>query len=220
MPKGKIIIIEDEFFVADHLATLVNSLGYLVGGTYHSGEDFLKKTDWNFDAALVDIFLSKRMTGLEVAHKLKEHHKPFIFLTANQDTKTLKEAAHLSPKAYISKPFKENDITAALEIISHNLSPKIKVRGAHGLEFLNADDINFVKGDGAYVEIHTAQGMTLQRKLLKEIEEELPDFFVRVHRSYLVNQRNIEQHNSSAVYIQNQEIPVSRSYRDNLKLSE
>lgn len=216
MSKTRIVIIEDEFFVAEHLSSLVNSLGFWVVGTFHSGEDFLKGTDWNFDAAIVDIFLSKAMSGLQVAEYLQKRHKPFIFLTANQDSQTLKQAARLSPKAYISKPFQQNDIVAALQIITYNLAPKVKVRGAKGVEMLSAEDILFVKGDGAYVEIHTRKGSIVQRKLLKEIEEELPDFFVRVHRSFLVNEHEIEQRSSSALKIHNHEIPISRTYRDKI----
>jgi DNA-binding LytR/AlgR family response regulator len=218
MFKSRIIIIEDEFFAANHLSELVSSLGFLVVGVYHSGEEFLQKTDWKFDAAFLDIFLSKKMTGLDVAEDLNKRKKPFIFLTANQDSRTLKEAAHLSPKAYISKPFKTIDIVAALEIISHNLSPKLQVRGAHGIELLSIDQILYVKGDGAYIEIHTKEGMTLQRKLLKDIVEELPENFIRIHRSYLVNRNYIDHRNSSTLSVNNTKLPISRTYEDNVVL--
>jgi len=214
MHKSKIIIIEDEFFAANHISDLVTSLGILVVGVYHSGEEFLNQTNWEFDAAIIDIFLSKEMTGLQVAEHFKQRQKPFIFLTANQDSKTLKEAVHLSPKAYISKPFKPNDIVAALEIISHKLSPKLQVRGAHGIEQISIDQILFIKGDGAYVEIHTREGMTLQRKLIKELEQQLPDFFIRVHRSYLINENYIDQKKANFIVINKIKIPLSRNYKE------
>ncbi len=50
-----------------HLRDLVSSLGFEVCGLFHSGEQFLKKTDSKFDAALVDIFLSGELSGLEIA---------------------------------------------------------------------------------------------------------------------------------------------------------
>ena len=214
MHKSKIIIIEDEFFAANHISDLVTSLGILVVGVYHSGEEFLNQMNWEFDAAIIDIFLSKEMTGLQVAEHFKQRQKPFIFLTANQDSKKLKEAAHLSPKAYISKPFKPNDIVAALEIISHKLSPKLQVRGAHGIEQISIDQILFIKGDGAYVEIHTREGMTLQRKLIKELEQQLPDFFIRVHRSYLINENYIDQKKANFIVINKIKIPLSRNYKE------
>ncbi len=217
MSKTRVIIIEDEFFAATHLKELVRSLDYWVVGVYHSGEDFLEKTDWRFDAAIVDIFLSENMSGLDVAEHLKERQKFFVFLTANQDSATLKTAARLAPAAYISKPFKPNDVAAALEIISTKLHPKIHIRGLHGIEELDPSDLLFVKSDGVYIEMHTRAGMTVQRKLLKEIEQELPPRFIRIHRSYLVNKDYIEHWNTSVVGIAGKELPVSRSYRKNLE---
>lgn len=216
MPKTKIVIIEDEFFAAEHLSDLVTSLGYWVVGVYHSGEEFLSQTDWRFDAAIVDIFLSDEMTGLSVAARIKERSKPFMFLTANQDTRTLKEAARLAPVSYITKPFKTNDVSAALEMITFQMAPKIKIRGANGIEELDSAQLLFVKSDGVYIELHTLKGMIVQRKLLKEIIDELPDSFIRVHRSYLVNRDHIEHRAASHIGVRGHEIPVSRSFKENL----
>lgn len=219
MRKINIVIIEDEFFAAQHLSDVVNKFGYRVVGVYHSGEAFLAETDWNFDAAIVDIFLSGELTGLGVAEQLKEHWKPYLFLTANQDEHTLKDAARLAPAAYISKPFKNNDISAALAIISHQLAPKLQLRGTHGIEVINPNDIIYIQSDGAYIEIHTLKSHLVQRKLLKDIMEELPNAFIRVHRSYLVNCNFIEQRTATHLIVRGgREIPISRSYKENLDL--
>lgn len=216
MHKSQLVIIEDEFFAANHLSDLVTSLGFEVVGMYHSGEEFLKKTDWKFDIAIVDIFLSDKLTGLELAEYLNKHCKSFLFLTANQDERTLRAAARLNPKGYITKPFKTNDVVALLEMIAHNEAPKLKVRGTHGVELLSTNEILFIKGDGAYVEINTRENLIVQRKLLKEIEEELPPFFIRVHRSYLINRNYVDQTLANSIFLMGHEIPISRSYRDNL----
>jgi DNA-binding NarL/FixJ family response regulator len=113
----RVIILEDEFFAAAHLRKMIESLGLNVVGVYYSGEAFLKETDWEFDIAIVDVFLSEKMSGFKVAEVLNKYVKPFIFLTANQDVETVKKATKLSPFAYLSKPFKPNDISAAIEIV-------------------------------------------------------------------------------------------------------
>lgn len=209
----RIVILEDEFFVADHLKEMVSQQGYEVVGLYHSGEDFLKKTDWNFDMALVDIFLSEKLLGIDVAGKLQEKNIPFAFLTANKDLAILKKAAFLSPKAYLSKPFNENDVIAALQIIALEMPDKIKLRGNHGVEEIDPKDIIFVKSDGAYIQIQTTKKQIIQRKLLKEIEEELPDNFIRTHRSYIINKDHISQKKSSEVILGDYSVPISRSYK-------
>ncbi len=218
MLKAKIVIIEDEFFAATHLKELISSKDFWVVGVYYSAEDFLKQTDWNFDAALIDIFLSGKLTGLDIAPKMKEHHKPFVFLTANRDDQTLKKAARLAPAAYISKPFQPNDVTAALEIIVHRLPKMIDIRTTHGVEGINPNDITHIKSDGVYIEVHTKDKHFIQRKLLKEIEAELPDSFIRVHRSYLVNTFYVEQRSASHLIVNGHEIPISRGFKPNISL--
>lgn len=214
MAKLKIVIIEDEFFAADHLKTLVEGLGYVVVDVFHSGEDFLKGTDWSFDIAIVDIFLSEDMLGLDVAKHLQERQRPFIFLTANKDELTLKRAALLSPKAYISKPFNPNDVAVALEVFALQQVDNLELRGTHGIEEISPNDILFIKSNGAYIEIQTLEKKILQRKLLKEIEEELPENFVRTHRSFIVNRTYIDQRSAAELKVKGHVIPISRSYKN------
>lgn len=214
MAKIRIAIIEDEFFAASHLRELIQSLGYRAAAVFYSGEDFLRQTDWGFDAAIVDIFLSGKITGLDIAEKLSERQKPFIFLTANQDAATLRHAARLGPKAYITKPFQTNDVQAALEMISLSLMPSIRIRTAHGNEDLHPGDILYIRSDGAYIEIVTIHQTVVQRKLLKDIEQELPSSFIRVHRSYIVNEAYIDQWTATMVRVRGHEIPVSRGFKN------
>lgn len=214
MSQIKIVIIEDEFFAANHLKDLIENLGYSVVGVFHSGEDFLKETDWKFDIAIVDILLSEKMLGLDVAVHLQKKRRPFIFLTANRDAETLTQAARLNPKAYISKPFNPNDIAVTLEIFALQQFGTIEIKGANGVEEISPNDILFIKSEGAYIEIQTTKKRILQRKLLKEIEDELPETFVRTHRSYLVNRDYINQRSATDLKVREYTVPVSRSYKN------
>lgn len=56
--------------------------------------------------------------------------------------------------------------------------------------------------------------MTLQRKLIKELEQQLPDFFIRVHRSYLINENYIDQKKANFIVINKIKIPLSRNYKE------
>jgi len=214
MSKIKVVIIEDEFFVANQLGDYISELGFDVAGIFHSGEIFLDETDWEFDVAIVDIFLSERLSGLDVGEKLSERKIPFLFLTANQDAHTLKEAARLAPAAYITKPFQKFDIAAALEIIKLGFAKNIQIRTTHGQEDLNPKDIFFIKGDAGYCEIYTKTGRVVQRKLLKEYAEQLNDDFVRIHRSYIVNRHYVTSKTNLEVIVNGEKIPISRKYKN------
>ena len=150
--------------------------------------------------------------------KLKiKRNIPFVFITANQDELTLKEAARLQPAGYITKPFQRFDVAAALEKIRLGQQKSLKIRTNHGVEEMSPSEIFYIKGDGAYVEIYSMQGKTVQRKLLKEIAEELPEKdFVRVHRSYLINRNYLEAKRSNELTVKGTVIPISRRYKDDL----
>ncbi len=212
----KVVIIEDEFYVTKHLCALVEQAGYICVGIYHSGESFLNKTDWDFDVVMVDIFLSTKLTGLDVAKEIKSHSKPFFFLTGNQDEKTLQAAAMLSPNAYITKPFNPNDIVAALKTIEYQLPSFIEIIDKNGKRNIHPMDIFFVKSDRSYIEIQTLDEKIVQRKTLSEMAEELPDFFIRVHRSYIINCHLIDYQNTGIAALNGHVIPISRTYKDNL----
>ncbi len=212
-----IVIIEDEFFVAKHLKELIEGKGYVCKGIFRSGDRFINETDWDFDVAMVDILLSTEFTGLQVAEELNKHNKPFVFLTANKDMRTLESAARLSPKTYLTKPFNPNDVLAALEAIKYQLPALIEIQDVHGKRTINPTDIVFVTSDRSYVEIQTLKEKIVQRKLLKELEEELPDSFIRVHRSYVINRNFIESKSGSDVMVGGYKIPVSRNYKDALE---
>jgi DNA-binding LytR/AlgR family response regulator len=58
--------------------------------------------------------------------------------------------------------------------------------------------------------------MTLQRKLIKELKHRLPDVFIRVHCSPLINENEIDQKKANLVVNKKVKIPVSRNYKENL----
>ncbi len=73
--------------------------------------------------------------------------------------------------------------------------------------------------------LHCSDGQThILRKTMKDLEQELdPTLFVRVHRSAIVNTKQISKlvTQSSGEYLlvleNGQELKVSRSYRDKVK---
>lgn len=79
-------------------------------------------------------------------------------------------------------------------------------------------DIYWVKAAGNYVELHTARGVTMVRKTLGEVTEELKGGqFLKSHRSALINASHvaaIKPHEDGSAYIvqltDNMEAPLSR----------
>ncbi len=77
------------------------------------------------------------------------------------------------------------------------------------------DDIIYLEGYGEYVKVITASKNYLVRDSLIEFEHKLsPDFFLRIHKSYLINIRKILGFSTNQVMVKNHEFPVGRMYRD------
>lgn len=117
---SNILIVEDEFVVANALRLVIKQAGYQVCGIATSvddGEISIQK--FKPDMVLLDIHLSGKRTGIDLAKKLKTEHIPFIYLSANSSQKILEEAKATEPYGFLVKPFREKDVLVALDIASY-----------------------------------------------------------------------------------------------------
>jgi CheY-like chemotaxis protein len=91
----------------------LSNLGYEVTGILPRGEEAIVHVDENKpDIVLLDINLKGKFDGIETAlqiHKLA--NIPIIYLTANSDEATFNRAKVTKPYAFISKPYKQPDLS-------------------------------------------------------------------------------------------------------------
>lgn len=129
----KALIVEDEALVAKDIAEILSDHGYQVTGSVNSVQAALKSIAQNKpNIALLDIRLKGIKDGIDLAHILKEEYRiPFIYITAHTDRLTFERARASQPAAYLSKPFKEEDVFSATELaIQNHLNNSDQVRTA------------------------------------------------------------------------------------------
>ncbi len=228
----RIAIVEDEMIIADHIQTLLEAEGYDVIEpcvTYGQAIEMLETE--NPDFVLLDVQLAGKKDGIDVARKIdSDYFVPYIFITSFSNKATLDRVKTVSPKAYLVKPFKKEDLYTALELAFHNFnhnkpeqetpSENIKTSffvKSNGLyNKIKFSDVLFIKSDHVYVEIHTTDGKKIvHRGTLTDIEKSFPESFLfQVHRSYLINKDSVDAINSSHVQIASHEIPIGKKYRE------
>ena len=77
------------------------------------------------------------------------------------------------------------------------------------------NDIMVIKGLGNYVEIYTTYNKRYTYyKTLKDLITSLPDEFMRIHNSYIVNLTNIESFEDNQIICKDMKIAVAKSYRE------
>lgn len=102
----------------------------------------------------------------------------------------------------------------AKENISTIESEYIFIKSDRRFFKVNFSDILFIEGLKDYVIIHTDNKKIITRMYLKIIQEKLPENFLRINKSYIVNTKQIESFDNNDVFIGNYEIAIGNNYRD------
>lgn len=241
MSKNKILIVEDEAIVAKDISVCLKRTGYDVLNTFSNAEDaidFLAKN--KPDLILMDIMLAGEMTGIDASEVIKEKFNiPVVFLTAYADEKTISKAKITDPYGYVIKPFKEIDLRTSIEMALYKFQKEkeksnsskaaeensfiskefIYVKSNSKLVKVLNEDILFIEALKDYVILHTRNEKYTIHSTMKDIEKKLPEeYFIRVHRSFIINMKNIKSIDSSIVHIEDHKksIPIGGSYKEML----
>ncbi|OCX52124.1 Fis family transcriptional regulator [Mucilaginibacter sp. PPCGB 2223] len=117
MNKKKVLVVEDEFIIADVLANILKTAGYEVCGIADSVKEAMQMIEeFAPGFVLLDIYLKGKLTGIDLAHHLTEKNIPFIYISANSNQKVLEAAKVTNPYGFVIKPFREKDVLIALDI--------------------------------------------------------------------------------------------------------
>jgi signal transduction histidine kinase len=116
--NAKIIIVEDERLVAQDISETLKKRGYVILATFADGPAVIEKlTQVNPDLVLLDINIRGGLDGISIAEHIQKHHDiPVVYLTAYADESTLNRAKATQPFGYLIKPFREDELCAAIAI--------------------------------------------------------------------------------------------------------
>ncbi|MBN1326834.1 MAG: response regulator [Candidatus Cloacimonetes bacterium] len=115
---AKILIVEDEFVIAQDLKMTVESFGHKVVDVVSTGEEaVLKVVEHDPDLILMDIMLEGEMDGIQAVEIIHQNNSiPVIYLTAYADTATLVRAKASKPEAYLLKPWDERELNSTIRL--------------------------------------------------------------------------------------------------------
>jgi DNA-binding LytR/AlgR family response regulator len=234
----QILIVEDEFTIALDIESRLESMGYHVVGIADSYEEALSLAQKEKpNLILMDINIKGQRTGIDTARDISQlMPTPIIFLTALLDDTSFQAALKTQPYGYITKPFKDSSLKHGIEIAlqkyselqAHNftnnnnsqqfkLDDLLFVKDKNRLLSLNIRDILWVEAFDNYVIVMTATQKIIVSSSLKDLADRLPSqYFMRIHRSYIVQLSKIKKIEEGDVFITDKPLPISKSYKEEL----
>jgi CheY-like chemotaxis protein len=156
MNSKVILIVEDDFLNRRLTKKILQENSYQVLEAKNAGEALAILNKELVDLAILDINLGDgEMDGISLGNLIQNKQKvPFIYLTAYENTNIISEAVATSPYSYLTKPFKNSDLIASIELALIKSSkedkpkPTILVKDGEYKVELPLDDINFINSEG------------------------------------------------------------------------
>lgn len=221
------IIVEDEPVSQAVMEGLVERSGLLE--LQASFNDPMKAAQWLSENTTRLILLDIEMPGLSGLELLQSlNNKPEVIIISSKEHYAL-EAIDYNVAAYLLKPVKDyarflKAVMKVKERLGNNNGPSpadsIFVKVDSLFTHVALDDIMWIEAFGDYVKINTEKKMLTVYSTMKAVEEKLPPHaFMRVHRSFMVNLRKIENIDQGNLQIDKKIIPIGNSYRDQLMKS-
>ncbi len=214
-----ILIVEDDLPFAIELDMLIREIGYQVKGRVDNSAEALDIILADSpDLVLMDIQIKGRLSGLEIAEKVKASNIPFLFISSIEEKATYDRARATNFIGYLVKPISKFSIRTAIELAIKNISGKNHVVGSKVEAYSNNDflyykkkgvfykititDILYIEADGDQTITYTKDNKFYSFLSLRALDELLnAKGFIKVHRSYIAN-----IHKATSVNVDNQQI--------------
>ncbi|RKR12817.1 LytTR family two component transcriptional regulator [Maribacter vaceletii] len=225
-----IVIDDEETSRAIVLFLAENNPEIKILDSFHNATSAIKYLN---DNSVDLIFLNIHMpmfTGFDFIKTIK--NPPKIILTSLDKAFALDAFEYKCIIDYLVKPITQERFDKSVEkalsvhredvVVNDNQIPDESIDDLYvsidrRLVKIDIPTIYLIEAKGDYIMLKTSNKNYMVHSTLKKIEDKLPnDFFLRVHRSYVINTKRIIDIEDSSVLVDKDVVPVSRSYRKEL----
>lgn len=217
------LIVDDDPLICDLLEHFCSKIVEInsVTTTVSGFESINLINSSSFDLILLDYNLPD-ITGRDILDL--NPNSAVIMVTSNKE---FAPDSYNYPKVvdYLVKPIDftrfYKGFSKAKEYISANRKvpekdSRLFIKEGGKLVKIKLKEVVYFKSEANYISIVFKDKKILTLMALKDLEPKLPDFFQRVHRSYILNLNMIDVIHTGAVEINKEHIPVSQRYAPEL----
>lgn len=226
----KCLVIDDEPLALQQLASYVEKIPYFtLVAQCHGAVEAREIIDMErVDAIFVDI----NMPDINGMDFVKQLSAPPIVVFTTAYSEYAVDGYKVDAVDYLLKPFGLDDFKRAATKVkkryelennaaaqqSADDDDSIFLKTEHRVIRANIADIRYVEGMSEYLKIYIeGQRPIIMLLSMKKLEERLPSYFMRIHRSYIVNMKKVSEVSKSRVAIDADTVlPVGDIYKDAL----
>lgn len=170
----------------------------------------------------MDIELSDG-NGIELGEYIREELQDFqmkiVYLS--HEPRYAMQLFQTEPMDFLIKPVRKEPLEGVLQRFFKQQTGLQKVflyKRGHGVGQIPYNSILYFQSMNHKVVIHTTAGQREFYGKLKEVEDTVPENFIRIHKSYLVNECFIVRFHYEKIILQNEQIlTISKSYRSEIQ---
>ena len=218
----KAVAIDDESFALEVIKSHASKVPFLELQAVFTdailGLEYLKNQP--IDLLFLDINMPD-ISGIDLA-VLVPKETLVVFTTAYSDYAV--KGFELDALDYLLKPFNLSRFLKSCQKAQEwiDLRPKnepafLFVKTSDGQVRVDFSDLLYCEAQGNYVTFQLSAQKIQSRMTLAETEKLLPSYFLRTHRSFLVNQHLITKVERHQVWVKSFPVPVSSSFLDQVK---
>ena len=214
----KCLVIDDDPLICDlvqHFCSKIKEIDYcLAADNALDGLNLL--TSQNFDVLFLDYNLPD-LSGKSLLQR-KPPGTPVVMITSEKEF-AVESYEFPDILDFIVKPVTFERFFRAVErVLESRTSSKegtssMFVKDANKLVQLHFDQLNFVKSESNYVLFNLPDKQIMSLISMKELIKRLPDHFVRIHRSYIVNVHKIDFISPEEVSVNQHSLPIGQKYK-------
>ena len=225
----KALIVEDNVAQLNGTAIMISEsfrdIECLKAASYDEGIRLINENVINFFLLDIQLGNDPDKDGIALGEYIRSldgyQTTPILFVTALVD-QAVRAIHSTNCYDYITKPYDQSELLKAIQRLL-NLSmvedPLVELKDINGVYMrIKPDDIYYIKSELHNMHVHTVKESFVTSGIrLNDLEAETPSFFIRCHRSYLVNAHHIRSYDKQNATIlldtpRPKKIPVGRKY--------
>jgi DNA-binding LytR/AlgR family response regulator len=217
----RIAICDDDEKMQNNLKTAITDWAmskdiYITVELIKSAEEFLMIwPETSFDLAFLDIEMNA-ISGVELAKIIRKQNDNMLIVFVTSHSQYVLRGYDVNAMHYLIKPVSMSKLLPILDkaytICKSQQSTALVISDNASKTKLQYSNINYITVQSHDVSIYTNEKTYVERLPINKLVNILPDYFIRIHRSHIVNLYKVDVlYKEALVLSSGEKLPISRN---------